>query len=120
MNKISISGETYSNIPSKLFNLYSAFLVRSSWTIWRQEGVKREEDKKLSVERVIIFALKKYNRLLTSGRWSTEDPKYEQILDLVGLAHKLMNESKKTYNMSNKESTKGEPAYIRDLLSWIM
>ena len=64
--------------------------------------------------------LKKYINLLTSGRWSTKDPKYSYILALTGLAQKLLDESKKSSNKPNSETTKVEPAYIRYLPPWIM
>ena len=59
--------------------------------------------------------LNKYNNLLTSGRWYIEDPKSAQILALVGVSHNIMDDSKNTSDKSNRESTKLEPAYIRDL-----
>ena len=39
--------------------------------------------------------LKNYNNLLTSGRWSTKDPKDSQILALVLVSQKLAYDSKK-------------------------
>ena len=47
------------------------------------------EGKDFASEQVRTMALKKYNNLLTSGKWSTKDPKDAQILDLVGVAQKL-------------------------------
>ena len=44
---------------------------------------------------------KKYNNLLTSGRWSAKDPKYSQILYLVEVAHKLADDSNNTSDKSN-------------------
>ena len=67
--------------------------------------------------------LKKYNNILTSGRWSTKYPKDAQILALVGVAQKISYYSKKPHdksNTSNKKTTKGEPAYIRDPTPWIL
>ena len=67
------------------------------------------------------ITLNKYNNLLTSGRWSKKDPKYDQILYLVGVAQKLADNSKKSSdksNTSNRESTKVELSYIRDLEFW--
>ena len=55
------------------------------------------------------MALKKYNNLLTSGRWSTKDPKDAQILDLVGVAQKLSDDLNKSSDKYNRGSTKGEP-----------
>ena len=63
------------------------------------------------------IALKKYKNLITSGRWFNKDPKDSQILSLVGVAQKLSENSKKTPDKSNtynRESTKADPAYIRD------
>ena len=53
------------------------------------------------------MALKKYNNLLTSERWPTKDPKDAQILDLVGVAQKIMDDSKKKSENSNRGSTNG-------------
>ena len=64
--------------------------------------------------------LNKYNNFLTYVRWSTKDPKDAQILDLVGVYHKLVNKSNKNSDNSNRGSTKVYPAYIRELPSWIM
>ena len=66
------------------------------------------------------MALKKYNNLLTSGRWSNKDPKY---LSILGVAQNLVDGSNKSSDKSNTsktESTKGEIAYIRDPPPWIM
>ena len=60
--------------------------------------------------------LKNYNNLLTSGRWSSKDTKYAQILALVGVDQKLAYDLKKSSdksNTSNRESTKVEPSYTR-------
>ena len=61
------------------------------------------------------MALNKYNNLLTSGIWSTKYPKDDNIMALVGVDWKLADDSKKSYDKSNRYPTKGEPAYIRDL-----
>ena len=66
------------------------------------------------------MALNKYNNLLTSGRWSTKDPKDAQILDLVGVAQKFADKTNKSSEKYNKDSSKGEPAYIKDLPHCIM
>ena len=69
------------------------------------------------------MSLKNYNNLLTSGRWSTKDPKDAQILDLVGLDQKIADDSKKLSeksNTSNRDTTKGEPSYISDLPPWML
>ena len=52
------------------------------------------------------MALNKYNNLLTSGRWSTKDPKDAHILALVVVAQKLVYDLKKTSDKSNMESKK--------------
>ena len=39
--------------------------------------------------------LKKHNNILTSGRWSTKDPKDDHTLYLVGVAQKLADDSDK-------------------------
>ena len=39
--------------------------------------------------------LKKYNNLLSPGRWYTKDPKDSHIIDLVGMSQKLMDNSNK-------------------------
>ena len=44
------------------------------------------EYKDFTTEQVRSMDPKKYNNLLTSGRWSTKDPKDVQILSLVGMA----------------------------------
>ena len=46
--------------------------------------------------------LKKYNNHLTSGRWSSKYPKDSQILYLVGVAHKLADDSKNISEKSNR------------------
>ena len=60
------------------------------------------------------MALKKYNNLLTSGRWSNKDTKDDQILALVGLAQNLADDSKKASeksNTSNRNLPNGQPSY---------
>ena len=55
--------------------------------------------------------------------WSTKDTKDAQILYLVGVAKNIADDSKKSSqisNTSNRETTKGNPAYIRDLPPWIL
>ena len=47
------------------------------------------------------MVLKKYSNVLTSGSWSTKYPKDSQILALVGVSQKLMNDSKKISEKSN-------------------
>ena len=69
------------------------------------------------------MALKKYNNPLTSGRWSSKDPKDSQILALVGVDQKLaddLNNSSDKSNTSKRESTKGDPYYIRDPPPWML
>ena len=77
-----------------------------------------EEEKDSTEEQVRSMALKKYNQLLTSGRWSNKDPKDDPILDIVWVEQKLADGSKKSSdksNTSNSDSTKGYPAYTRDI-----
>ena len=60
--------------------------------------------------------LKKYNNLLASGIWSNKDSKDAHIIALVGVAQSIAYESKKSsdkYHIYNRESTKGDPSYIR-------
>ena len=63
------------------------------------------------------MSLKKYNNLLASGSWYNKDLTDDRIIALVGVAQKLADNSKKTPDKSNtynRESTKADPAYIRD------
>ena len=78
-----------------------------------------EEDKELKAEQGRSMSLKKYNKLLTSGRCSNKDPKDAQTLDLVGVDQNIVDDSKKSSEKSNKDPTKGETAYIRDLPPYI-
>ena len=62
--------------------------------------------------------LNKYKNLPTSGRWSIKDPKDAQILALVGVSQKIVDDSNKSSdksNASNRDTTKGYPEYTRDL-----
>ena len=63
---------------------------------------------------------KNYNNLFTSGSWSNKDPKDDHILDLVGVAQNIADNSKKESEKSNRNWTKREPDYIRDLPTWIL
>ena len=75
-----------------------------------------EEYKELKPEKLRTMDLNKFNNLLTSGSWPNKDSKDAQILE--GVAQILAYDSKKSSEKpkkSNRESTKGEPAYIRDL-----
>ena len=77
-----------------------------------------EEENDFIVEQVRAIYLKKYKNLLTLGIWSTKNPKDAQILSLVGLDQNIADESKKSYerlHTSNRDTTKEEPSYIRDL-----
>ena len=81
-----------------------------------------EEDKEFTEDHVRDIALKKYNNLLKSGRWYNKDPKDSQIPYLVVVSQKIADDSNKSSeksNTSNRESTKGDPAYIKDLPPWI-
>ena len=79
-----------------------------------------EEEKDFTAEKVRTMAAKKYNKPLTSGRWSNKDTKDAHILALVGLVHKLADNSKKSLEKYNREPTKGEPLYIRERSPWIL
>ena len=82
-----------------------------------------EEDKYFTADQVRDMSLKNYNNLLTSGRWSTKDPKDSNILALVGVAQNLADDTKiyyEKYNTSNKDTTTGESVYTRDLPPWIL
>ena len=78
-----------------------------------------EEYKDFTEEHVRAISMKKYNNLLTPGRRYNKEHKDSQILDLVGVEQKLADDSKKSSEKSNRESTKVEPAYTRDLPPWI-
>ena len=70
-----------------------------------------------------VIALNNYDNLLNSGRWSTKYPKDAQIVAIAGVAQKLAydsNKSSEKSNTSNRETTKGDPAYTRDLSPWTM
>ena len=82
-----------------------------------------EEDKYFTSDQVVSISLKKYNNLLNSRRCSNKDPKYVQILSVVLVDQNLSdNSNKSSYksNTSNRESTKVDLDYIRDLLPWIL
>ena len=55
-----------------------------------------EEDKKFIADKVRAMDIKKYNNLLTLGRWYTKGPKDANILDLFTVYQKIMEDSKKT------------------------
>ena len=63
------------------------------------------EDKDFTAEKVRDMDLEKYNKLLTSGRRSTKDPKDAQILDIVGLAQNIADGSNKSSDKSNNSNT---------------
>ena len=54
--------------------------------------IELEDNKEFITDQVRAMSLKKHNNLLTSGRWSNKDPKYVQILSLVGVAQKLADD----------------------------
>ena len=95
------------------FNLYytsSRPLFKDYTETSRSE---QDQDKDFKEEQVRDMALKKYNNLLTSGRWSNKDPKDTQILALVGVAQNLADDSKKSSDKSNtseRDTTKVDPA----------
>ena len=71
------------------------------------------------------MALKKYINRLTYRRWTIKDPKDSQLLVLVGVAEKIMDDNNKSSDKSegnNKEpiwSTKGEKDYIKDIQYYV-
>ena len=92
------------------FNLYSTY----SFPLFKDYiGTRRceyEDENGLTEDQVRDTDLKKYNNLLTSGRWSNNDPKDAHILYLVRVSQKLADEPNKSSdksNTSNRESTKG-------------
>ena len=117
-NKIFIDGETSSENLSKQFNLYPT----SSWPLFKEHMDTRssywDEYKDFTADQVRSMDLEDYNNLLTYGMWSNKDPKDDQILALVIVVQKLVDDSNKSSdnsNTSNRESTKGEQSYITDL-----
>ena len=66
------------------------------------------------------MSLKKYNNLLTSERWSSKYPKDAHILVLFGVSQNLADESKKSSDESNRDTTKLYPACIRYLPPWML
>ena len=82
-----------------------------------------EEVNYFTSEQLSDMALKTYIYLLTSGRRYNKETKDSHILDLVGVTQKLSDDSKKSsekFNTSNRESTKGELDYTRDLPPWML
>ena len=63
---------------------------------------------------------KKHNNLLPSGRWSIKYPKDAHILVLFGVSQNLADESKKSSDESNRDTTKLYPACIRYLPPWML
>ena len=74
-----------------------------------------EEYKEFSEYQVMDMYPKKYNNLLTSGMWSNKDPKNVQILAIAGVDQNLADDSKKSSEKPNREPTRGDPAYTREL-----
>ena len=56
-----------------------------------------EEEKYFTGDQVSSMYLNKHNNLLTPGRCSKKDSNYSQIIALFGVAQKLADESKKSY-----------------------
>ena len=79
-----------------------------------------EEDKEFKAEQVRAMDLKRYNNLLTSGRWYNKDPKYYQMLDLGVVDQNIADDPKKSSDKSNKDPTKGDPDYTRNFPPWIL
>ena len=55
-------------------------------------------------EQVRSMLLNKYSNLLAFGRWPTKYPKDSQILDLVGLAQNLMDDTNKLSEKANRNN----------------
>ena len=105
------------------FNLYSTSLCSLFKDYIETRSSEWEEDKELTSVQVRAMVMNNYNNLLTSGRWFNKDPKDDKILALVGVAQKIVDDSKKSSEKSNKpnmESTKVESSYTRDLRPWIL
>ena len=79
-----------------------------------------EQEKEFSSEHLRAIEWNKYKKLLTSGRWYTNDPKYAHIIALVGLYQNIIDESNNTPEKSNRYKTKREAAYTRYLPPWII
>ena len=52
-----------------------------------------EEEKYFTLEHVRVIALKNYNNILTTRRWSAKYPKDSQILAIVGVAQNIADDS---------------------------
>ena len=95
MNKISISGETCSEILRQKFNLY----LTSSCPLFKDymetRRIEWKEDRDFTAEQVRATELNNSNNLLTSGRWPNKDPNDAHILALVGVSQKLAYNLKK-------------------------
>ena len=63
--------------------------------------------------------LKNYNKILTSGRCYTKYTKDSHILNLVGVDQKIAYNSNKSSEKSNRDPTKGDTSYTRDLPPWV-
>ena len=74
-----------------------------------------EEEKEFTTDQLTLMVLNKYNNILNWVRWSNKYPKNAHIINLVEVDHKLPNDSKKPTENPRRESTKGDPAYIRYL-----
>ena len=66
------------------FNLYATYSCPIFKDYMDTRKSEWEKDKELTADQVRATALNKYNKLLTSGRWSNKDPKDDKILVLVG------------------------------------
>ena len=91
MNGISIDRETYLEIVSQQFNLYSTSSCPLFKDYMDKQRSEWEEDKEFKADQVSTMALNKYNKLLTLGRWSKKYPKDFQILYLVRVVQNLVD-----------------------------
>ena len=75
MNKISIAGGKYSDILRQKFTLYFTLSCPLFKNYMKTRRSYWEEYKDFTSKQLRAMALKKYNNLITSGMWSTRDPK---------------------------------------------
>ena len=52
-----------------------------------------EEEKYFTLEHVRVIALKNYNNIITTRRWSAKYPKDSQILAIVGVAQNVADDA---------------------------
>ena len=62
------------------------------------------KDNDLNTENLMTTGLQRYNSLLTYVRWPTKGTKGAQILDLVGVVKKFMEENKNPMEGSDRNN----------------